>query len=112
MGRAGHGGGVAMKSSALNVYVCPVCKDALELCATLWQGSEVLGGSLVCRACSRDYPIVRGVPRFVNLGSYASSFGKQWNWFRTVQLDSCNGTDRSRLTLQETTGWSADDFNG
>jgi SAM-dependent methyltransferase len=101
-----------MKSSALDVYVCPACQRELTLVSTLSQGGEVLEGSLQCAVCKRTYPIVRGVPRFVDRDAYASSFGEQWNWFRQVQLDSLNGTARSRQALAASTGWGPDDFAG
>src|SRR5438105_4503327 len=80
-----------MKRNALNVLVCPVCKSSLLLTADEHEGPEVITGRLHCARCDSAYPIVRGVPRFVATGSYATSFGRQWNWFRTVQLDSRNG---------------------
>jgi SAM-dependent methyltransferase len=101
-----------MKPSALDVYVCPPCQSELALISTLWQGAEVLEGSLRCADCGRRYPIVRGVPRFVEADAYAASFGEQWNWFRQVQLDSCNGTNRSRQALAASTGWAPEAFAG
>ena len=46
------------------------------------------------------YPIVRGIPRFVNVDNYTRDFGEQWNRFPKIQLDSYNGLDlsESRLT--------------
>jgi SAM-dependent methyltransferase len=52
------------------------------------------------------------VPRFIQTGRYASSFGRQWNWFRTVQLDSANGTEESAKALRGATGWTPDDLKG
>jgi SAM-dependent methyltransferase len=52
------------------------------------------------------------VPRFVPDGQYASSFGRQWNWFRTVQLDSTTGTSRSEDALRGATGWRDDLYPG
>lgn len=75
-------------------------------------GGEIEEGSLACERCGAAYPIVRGVPRFVNEEAYAGSFGKQWNWFRTVQIDSLNGGDASQRTLAATSGWTAADYAG
>ena len=69
-------------------------------------------GTLECRQCVVEYPILRGIPRFVRETSYASSFGYQWRWFRTVQLDSFNGTNESERTLAATTGWTDEDYVG
>lgn len=101
-----------MKHHALEFLVCPTCHGDLGLQVELEEGSEIMAGWLSCRPCARDYPIVRGVPRFVDQGLYASSFGYQWNRFREVQLDSRNGTRESERTLFETTGWSESDYRG
>jgi SAM-dependent methyltransferase len=101
-----------MKPNALKIYVCPTCKSELELRAEGTDGVEILTGSLHCRECDTAYPILRGVPRFVDAGRYASSFGSQWSWFRTVQIDALNGTNLSEQALEATTGWTARDYAG
>jgi SAM-dependent methyltransferase len=75
-------------------------------------GEEVWAGALSCGPCGTQYPVVRGIPRFVGSGAYASSFGRQWNWFRAVQLDSANGRNESLRALEATTGWTDDDILG
>ncbi|MBI4485112.1 MAG: methyltransferase domain-containing protein [Acidobacteria bacterium] len=102
-----------MKTSALDVFVCPACKEALHLRVQSRWGQEILDGSLTCAACGASYPIRNGVPRFVPEEAYAESFGRQWNWFRTVQLDSLNGdSSRSERMLRGTTGWLDDEYPG
>src|SRR5438105_2875910 len=101
-----------MKRNALDVLVCPVCKSSLLLTADEHEGPEVITGRLHCARCDSAYPILRGVPRFIATGSYATSFGRQWNWFRTVQLDSKNGTDASERALRAVTGWQDSDYAG
>ena len=101
-----------MKSAVLKLLVCPSCRDALELCVDEQDGQEVVAGALRCQNCGRQYAVTRGIPRFVGSGAYASSFGRQWNWFRTVQLDSANGRDESARALHATTGWSDADILG
>jgi SAM-dependent methyltransferase len=101
-----------MKPEALGVLVCPTCKDSLALQADLVEGPEVVQGGLVSPGCGRRYPIRAGVPRFVDSGAYASSFGYQWNRFRAVQLDSLSGTRESERTLHATTGWTEADYQG
>lgn len=101
-----------MKTAALEFFVCPACKGTLGLRAIVRDGQEVIEGSLACRHCGANYAITRGVPRFVDRSAYAASFGFQWNWFRTVQLDSLNGTDESERTLYRTTGWTDEDYRG
>jgi ubiquinone/menaquinone biosynthesis C-methylase UbiE/uncharacterized protein YbaR (Trm112 family) len=101
-----------MKRRALDFLVCPSCKKELELQVELEQSNEIMTGSLECRLCEKKYPILKGVPRFVELGDYASSFGYQWNRFREVQIDSVNGGNESKRTLFETTGWQEEDYRG
>src|SRR5437762_1548798 len=101
-----------MKPTALEVLVCPTCKAALELKAASRHGQEIVEGMLTCTICGADYPIRGGIPRFVPDGLYASSFGRQWHWFRTVQLDSETGTTRSEDALRGATGWSDEQYRG
>lgn len=106
-----------MKRSALDVFVCPACRtlpaaQRLRLSADAIDGAEILEGSLLCETCGRTYRITGGVPRFVDDGSYARSFGAQWNWFPTTQLDSATGSSRSEDALRATTGWADDVYRG
>ena len=101
-----------MKLSALDVLVCIACKSSLSLTATESAAGEVVTGLLRCIYCDCEYPVVRGIPRFVASDSYARSFGREWKWFRTVQLDSMNGTDESERALGATTGWRDSDYAG
>jgi SAM-dependent methyltransferase len=101
-----------LKRSALRILACPRCKGALELHVQAEQEHEVTEGDLTCRVCAGTYPIRSRIPRFVDSGAYADSFGFQWNRFRLVQLDSRNGTRSSELTLAETTSWTDADYRG
>jgi SAM-dependent methyltransferase len=101
-----------MKRSALRFLVCPVCRDGLELRANVEEGPEVMEGRLLSSGCGREYPVLRGVPRFVDSGAYAGTFGFQWQRFRNVQLDSANGDRQSERTLAATTGWTEADYRG
>src|SRR5213593_3859977 len=98
-----------MKTNALRFLVCPGCKGDLEVSAESTSGSEVLTGWLFCHECRRSYPIQRGVPRFVDAGRYASTFGYQWNRFPTTQLDSVSGTRESEALPEASSGWTAGD---
>jgi len=85
------------------VLQCPDCGAVL---------ATVADGAYRCVASGHDFPVVRGVARFVGRSSYASSFGFQWARFARVQLDSANGTTRSRDTFTTKTGWSLDELRG
>ena len=64
--------------------------------------------ALVCLRCSRRYPIVKGVPRFVDQQFYTGSFGFQWLKHNKTQLDDENSRRsekdfilRTRLTPED-----------
>jgi SAM-dependent methyltransferase len=80
---------------------CPRCRA--PLCA----GSS----AYVCRGCGASWPIVRGVPRFVDSEHYVGSFGYQWRRHRTTQLDS-RLQHESEETFASKTGLSPDDVRG
>jgi SAM-dependent methyltransferase len=56
------------------------------------------GGSLKSEIGHR-YPIIRGIPRFVDAENYSDDFGAQWNMFPKTQLDSFTGTSISESRL-------------
>jgi ubiquinone/menaquinone biosynthesis C-methylase UbiE len=56
--------------------------------------------------------MVQGVGRFVSSEHYTSSFGYQWNAFAKAQLDSANGTHRSRDVFVEKTGLALEALAG
>ncbi len=58
-----------------------------------------LGGELV-DGTGNAYPIIRGIPRFVDTENYSSDFGAQWNRFPQTQLDSFTGLDVSESRLE------------
>jgi SAM-dependent methyltransferase len=82
-----------MRRRLLELVHCPTCHGDLELSAAEQEGDEISSGSLDCRGCERKWPIVRGIPRFIEGISdeadlrkvYADSFGHQWttyDWLR------------------------------
>lgn len=65
-----------------------------------------------CGRCGAEFPVVRGVPRFVGQDHYSASFGYQWNRFDRTQLDSANGTTRSHDAFFQKTGWQPAELCG
>jgi SAM-dependent methyltransferase len=100
-----------MKFSLLDVLACPKCQQALEGTKGADHG-DLLEGALQCRGCGASYPVRGGVPRFVDAGNYGASFGQQWNWFRTTQLDSVSRTDLSATRFFSETGWPREWLRG
>jgi uncharacterized protein YbaR (Trm112 family)/SAM-dependent methyltransferase len=101
-----------MKPRLLELLVCPACKGDLALRAPSRTGAEIDSGTLTCAACAGAYPIVRGIPRFGGGDGYAESFGDEWHRFRTVQLDSANGSRESEDGFKLKTGLGAEDVRG
>lgn len=95
-----------MIPSHLEQHVCPSCRSPrLELKdARVDTDGRVQTGSIRCPQCSRAYPIVRGLPRFVPASNYAESFGFQWNLHARTQLDSHSGLPISHDRLWDALG--------
>ena len=58
------------------------------------------------------FHVINGIPRFVSSDNYASSFGKQWNYFKSTQLDKYNGTNITEKRFFEDTHWVKDELKG
>ncbi len=101
-----------MKEQLLRVLACPICKGDFSLRADRCAGAEVIEGTLTCRCCGATFPISGRIPRFVSSGDYATSFGFEWNKFRTIQLDSVNGTGESERAFIAKTGLTEGDVKG
>ncbi len=78
-----------MKEKLLNLLACPTCGgDILLAYASKYDDKEIIEGVLTCKKCTREYKVVRGVPRFVDLSKIeadkaetAENFGWQWTNF-------------------------------
>ena len=101
-----------MKPRLLDLLVCPACKGDLSLEAGPAADGDIQTGTLACAPCRAAYPIVRGIPRFVAQDAYAESFGDEWHRFRTVQIDSANGTTESADGFALKTGLGPGDLRG
>ncbi len=103
-----------MRLSLLQILACPRCHSALAASANgkPISDGDISDGELRCTNCDQRWPILRGIPRFVPAGNYASSFGLQWNTFRAEQLDSLNGTDLSTRRFFSETDWKPATLDG
>ncbi|MBS1792997.1 MAG: methyltransferase domain-containing protein [Acidobacteria bacterium] len=99
-----------MNQKLLNILCCPKCQSDLELKTD--DVGEINEGLFKCLKCGKEYPITNGIPRFVELDNYASSFGYQWNIFRKEQLDTYNGTNLSADRLWGETKWDPNALSG
>ncbi len=101
-----------MKPKLLDILVCPACKGELALGSDQVAGGDIVSGTLACEGCPGRYAIVDGIPRFVSRDAYAESFGDEWHRFRTVQIDSANGTRESEEGFGLKTGLGPADVRG
>ncbi len=98
-----------MRLKLLEVLACPKCLCELSCAATeTYTDGEIIAGSLKCAQCANAYPIESGIPRFVGKENYTSSFGYQWNRFKSEQIDSVNGTELSGKRFYSETEWTKD----
>ena len=88
--------------SLISCLSCPSCKHRLN----------DSGSKLICPSCSKGFPVVGEIPRFVPKENYAESFGLQWNRFANTQIDSKVGTKVSEIRFREETLWDERDLNG
>jgi SAM-dependent methyltransferase len=100
-----------MREALLDILVEPVTHAPLELSVERHEGDVIVLGKLTSTQTGKTYPIRNGIPRFVPDSGYADGFGKQWNMFRTVQLDSTNGATYSEKRFDHETRWTAADLD-
>lgn len=58
----------------------------------------------------KDIPIINFIPRFVEINNYTDSFGKQWNMFKKIQLDSYNKTKITHERFFTGTEWKPEEM--
>lgn len=83
---------------------CPRCRGELSLQAQQVERDRVESGRILCRACGSNYPIVRGIPRFVATEDYVASFGRQWTRYAVEHLDE------DEATFPAKTGFALDEL--
>jgi SAM-dependent methyltransferase len=101
-----------MHAELLDILVEPTTLAPLRLTATRSEGDHVIEGRLTSSATGKIFPIVRGIPRFVEGATYTDSFGLQWNHFREVQVDSNTGRTHSQDRFDAETGWTREHLEG
>jgi SAM-dependent methyltransferase len=85
---------------------CPRCRGRLCLQAERSDSGQVESGRISCPACGVDYPIVRGIPRFVATEDYVASFGRQWTRYAVEHWHE------DETTFPAKTGFSLDELRG
>ena len=99
-----------MKPSFLDIVICPKCGSPLHLSGAVDLAPEVEGGELKCQN-AHTFPIIGGIPRFVNSELYVENFGFEWNVHALTQLDGAS-SDESERTFRAKTGFTPEDLRG
>jgi SAM-dependent methyltransferase len=80
-----------MKEHFIEILCCPVTKQSLQLKeAKYGDDGSILEGKLITPDEKNVYPIIKGIPRFVNSELYSSSFSYEWKKWSKVQYESEN----------------------
>ncbi|CAK0776127.1 Methyltransferase domain-containing protein [Gammaproteobacteria bacterium] len=79
-----------MKPKIIKYLACPACYSDLVLVDANMELLEVVSGDLSCSSCGKQYPIVRGIPRFLpdkmaeGERRTSSAFGWEWRTFSSL----------------------------
>jgi len=79
-----------MHQKFLPYLCCPDTKEPFELVVEEIGLNGLVTKGLLRTFSGREYPILRGIPRFVGSELYAGSFGFEWNRWPRVQFESDN----------------------
>jgi uncharacterized protein len=55
-----------MKKNMTEILCCPYCKSALKLTIEREENDEIITGRLQCTHCEKTYPIIEGIPNFID----------------------------------------------
>ena len=99
-----------MKPSFLDLVICPKCGSQLHLSGSVEPVTDVDEGELSCQS-AHSFPIIGGIPRFVNSELYVENFGFEWNVHALTQLDGAS-SDESERTFRAKTGFNPEDLRG
>jgi len=95
----------------LRILCCPECRRDLTL-RTQDRGEAVETGSLECPSCSKTYPVVAGIPRFVEADDYLRNFGMEWTIHAKTAFDSHLGRPVSEYMFQTRIGLDQSGIEG
>lgn len=80
-----------MNLKFLNILCCPKTGTPLRIkIDTLSPNGNCESGTLFSDDDVHQYPIINGIPRFVDKEFYSNSFGYEWNTWPKVQFESEN----------------------
>src|SRR5512139_985490 len=71
-----------MKNTTLELLVCPQCHSRLVLPGN--ELGQISSGALSCKTCQKEFPIVQGMPHFIeseSLSGFNRRFARMYDWF-------------------------------
>jgi len=86
----------------LSILRCTMCRASLE---------KRSANQYRCTVCGREFPILRGVSRFVKTNNSADSFSYQWQKYSKTQLDHA-GKVWSEPDFRRKTGLHPENLKG
>ncbi|MBF0361080.1 MAG: methyltransferase domain-containing protein [Oligoflexia bacterium] len=106
-----------------NIIVCPNCEgDLLYLSfkdsdndkneKSEKNETEISTKNCKCSTCSKEFPFINSILRFVPSENYANSFGLQWNYHIKTQIDKYSGLSISKDRLVSESKWDLNELNG
>lgn len=98
-----------MKPDFAAILGCPECGGRLRV-VDGDPPQEPLSGTLRCEA-GHSFPIVGGIPRFVDSEEYVRNFGFEWNVHARTQLDGAS-SDESEQAFRAKTGFTPEMLRG
>lgn len=101
-----------MREGLLELLAEPETGSPLRVEVDRHQKGRIEEGCLISEKTGQRFPIVRGIPRFVEGTTYTDSFGMQWNRFRDVQVDADTGGSHSTDRFDTETEWDKDTLKG
>ena len=75
---------------------------------------EISSGKLTRKTDKIEFPIINGIPRFLNQNhlNYSDNFGLQWNKYKKTQFDSYTKLPLSSDRFWHNTKWTKEELNG
>jgi len=99
-----------LKLSFLDLVACPRCGAHLQSSGSAEGAPELEDGELRCEN-GHTFPVLGGIPRFVDSQLYVENFGFEWNVHARTQLDA-GSSDESERTFRAKTGFTPEDLHG
>ncbi len=106
-----------MKEKFIDILCCPKTNTNLKLKNPVYSSQgEIESGQLISENNEHSYPIIKGIPRFVDAEFYSKSFGYEWKKWSKVQYEDENvGKPLEGFTdkmFNLSTGFSNNDIEG